>query len=59
MKLMFQTYIGPMVVSVNPFQPLPIYDAERLKEYKGAQRDSMPPHLFAVANSVTHLSYQI
>lgn len=42
-----------MIVSVNPFQPLPIYGAEDLKEYKGAQRDALPPHLFSIANSVS------
>eukprot|EP01125_Pyxidicula_operculata_P006863 TRINITY_DN2356_c0_g1_i3.p1 TRINITY_DN2356_c0_g1~~TRINITY_DN2356_c0_g1_i3.p1 ORF type:complete len:1556 (-),score=486.31 TRINITY_DN2356_c0_g1_i3:1298-5965(-) len=43
------TYIGPMIVSVNPFKHLPIYDESLIHEYLSKQRDELEPHLFAIA----------
>lgn len=45
------TYIGHVLVSVNPFRDLGIYTDEVLNSYKGKNRLEMPPHVFAIAES--------
>ncbi|KAL2754955.1 hypothetical protein ACRALDRAFT_2042781 [Sodiomyces alcalophilus JCM 7366] len=45
------TYIGHVLVSVNPFQDLGIYTDQVLESYKGKNRLEMPPHVFAIAES--------
>ncbi|KAI9866664.1 MAG: class II myosin [Trichoglossum hirsutum] len=45
------TYIGHVLVSVNPFRDLGIYTDEVLASYRGKNRLEMPPHVFAVAES--------
>ena len=46
-----QTYIGHVLISVNPFRDLGIYTEEVLASYRGKNRLEMPPHVFAVAES--------
>lgn len=45
------TYIGHVLVSVNPFKDLGIYTDEVLDSYRGRNRLEVPPHVFAVAES--------
>jgi myosin-1 len=45
------TYIGHVLVSVNPFRDLGIYTDDVLNSYKGKNRLEMPPHVFAIAES--------
>ncbi|KYK56697.1 myosin-5 [Drechmeria coniospora] len=45
------TYIGHVLVSVNPFRDLGIYTDEILQSYRGKNRLEMPPHVFAIAES--------
>ncbi|POS83387.1 myosin-1, partial [Erysiphe pulchra] len=45
------TYIGHVLVSVNPFRDLGNYTEDILNSYKGKNRLEMPPHVFAVAES--------
>ncbi|TVY33510.1 Myosin [Lachnellula occidentalis] len=45
------TYIGHVLVSINPFQDLGIYTEDVLDSYRGKNRLEMPPHVFAVAES--------
>ncbi|KHJ35989.1 putative p-loop containing nucleoside triphosphate hydrolase [Erysiphe necator] len=45
------TYIGHVLVSVNPFRDLGNYTEDVLNSYKGKNRLEMPPHVFAVAES--------
>ncbi|KAF7532329.1 hypothetical protein G7054_g8084 [Neopestalotiopsis clavispora] len=45
------TYIGHVLVSVNPFRDLGIYTDQVLESYKGKNRLEMPPHVFAIAES--------
>lgn len=56
----FYTFVGPILISINPYKwKEDIYTAENMKRYKGAHQNSVPPHVFAVADSsyrtlVTH-----
>ena len=38
-----------MLVAFNPYQSLPIYDADTIQAYQGMDMVSMDPHIFAVA----------
>jgi len=45
------TYIGSVLISVNPFKDLGIYTDEVLQKYKGKNRLEVPPHVFGIAES--------
>ncbi|KAH9261382.1 hypothetical protein BASA81_000014 [Batrachochytrium salamandrivorans] len=45
------TYIGGVLVCMNPFRPLKLYDAEHTKRYENANRVDLPPHIFAIAGA--------
>ncbi|XP_029786784.1 unconventional myosin-Ig isoform X2 [Suricata suricatta] len=56
LKLRFEkgriyTYIGEVLVSVNPYQELPLYGHEAITKYQGRELYERPPHLYAVANA--------
>ncbi|XP_010635730.1 unconventional myosin-XV isoform X1 [Fukomys damarensis] len=44
------TYIGSILVSVNPYQMFGIYGPEQVQQYSGRALGDNPPHLFAIAN---------
>ncbi|XP_075275672.1 myosin-IIIa isoform X2 [Opisthocomus hoazin] len=44
------TYVGDILIAVNPFQNLDIYSSQHSKLYIGAKRTANPPHIFAVAD---------
>lgn len=46
------TYIGHVLISVNPFQDLGIYTYENMQKYKGKNRLEVPPHVFAIAETM-------
>lgn len=46
------TYIGHVLISVNPFQDLGIYTQQTLNMYKGKNRLEVPPHVYAIAESM-------
>eukprot|EP00045_Choanoeca_perplexa_P011728 m.125476 g.125476 ORF g.125476 m.125476 type:complete len:1356 (+) comp15743_c0_seq1:127-4194(+) len=45
------TYSGLFCVVVNPYKQIPIYNEAAVAVYKGQKRESVPPHVFAVADS--------
>ncbi|KAF7303216.1 Microfilament motor [Mycena kentingensis (nom. inval.)] len=45
------TYIGAVLISVNPFRDLGIYTDETLRKYQGKNRLEVPPHVFSIAES--------
>uniref|UniRef100_A0A8C2FS25 non-specific serine/threonine protein kinase n=1 Tax=Cyprinus carpio TaxID=7962 RepID=A0A8C2FS25_CYPCA len=44
------TYVGDILIAVNPFQKTELYTPEHSKIYVGAKRTSNPPHIYAVAD---------
>ncbi|GAB5592085.1 class II myosin [Umbelopsis nana] len=48
------TYIGHVLISVNPFKDLGIYTDDVLRSYPGKNLLEMPPHVFAIAESSYH-----
>ncbi|TNN43777.1 Unconventional myosin-XV [Liparis tanakae] len=46
-----KTYIGSILVSVNPYKMYNIYGTDMLLLYKGRALGENPPHLFAIANA--------
>ncbi|SCV74210.1 BQ2448_6642 [Microbotryum intermedium] len=54
------TYIGHVLISVNPFRMLPIYTDDVLHSYRGKNRLEMAPHVYAIAESAYYhmISYK-
>ncbi|NXI34306.1 MYO3A protein, partial [Galbula dea] len=44
------TYVGDILIAVNPFRNIDIYSPQHSKLYIGAKRTANPPHIFAVAD---------
>uniref|UniRef100_A0A671VEU5 Myosin VIIBb n=1 Tax=Sparus aurata TaxID=8175 RepID=A0A671VEU5_SPAAU len=45
------TYIGSVLVAVNPYQDYPMYSGDQVKLYQGRKLGELPPHIFAIAES--------
>lgn len=49
--LCLQTYIGSILASVNPYQPIAgLYEGAAVERYRRCHLGELPPHIFAVAN---------
>ncbi|CAJ0954851.1 unnamed protein product, partial [Mesorhabditis belari] len=48
------TYIGPILVAVNPFSFFPIYNPKYARLYCSSALGSLPPHIFAIADVTYH-----
>ncbi|XP_077993002.1 unconventional myosin-Ia-like [Glandiceps talaboti] len=44
------TYIGNVVVSVNPYKKLPLYGENKILEYRGRNLYELPPHIYAISD---------
>uniref|UniRef100_A0A672NH23 non-specific serine/threonine protein kinase n=1 Tax=Sinocyclocheilus grahami TaxID=75366 RepID=A0A672NH23_SINGR len=49
-KEQIYTYVGDILIAVNPFHKTELYMPEHSKVYIGAKRTSNPPHIYAVAD---------
>ncbi|XP_018521855.1 unconventional myosin-Va [Lates calcarifer] len=47
-KLIY-TYCGIVLVAINPYESLPIYEVDIINAYSGQNMGDMDPHIFAVA----------
>lgn len=45
------TFIGEVVVSVNPYRQMDIYGKDAIDAYRGREIYENPPHLYAVADA--------
>lgn len=44
------TYIGDVVVSINPYRKFNLYTPERITEYRSRNIYELPPHIYAIAD---------
>uniref|UniRef100_A0A3Q3AGG1 Myosin motor domain-containing protein n=1 Tax=Kryptolebias marmoratus TaxID=37003 RepID=A0A3Q3AGG1_KRYMA len=45
------TYIGSVLVAVNPYKEFPIYSESQVWLYRGRKLGELPPHIYAIAES--------
>ncbi|XP_062254322.1 myosin IEb [Platichthys flesus] len=46
------TYIGAVLISVNPFKQLPYFTEREVELYQGAAQYENPPHIYALADNM-------
>nr|XP_057929823.1 unconventional myosin-If [Doryrhamphus excisus] len=45
------TYIGPVLISVNPFKQMPYFTEREVELYQGAAQYENPPHIYALTDN--------
>ncbi|XP_054905098.1 unconventional myosin-Ih [Poeciliopsis prolifica] len=53
-KDLIYTYIGTLIVSVNPYKDLDIYTKKQMDVYMGVNFFELPPHIYALADNAYH-----
>ena len=48
------TYVGSILISVNPFKFYPIYNPKYVRMYQRRRLQDLPPHIFAIADAAFH-----
>ena len=48
------TYVGSILIAVNPFKFFPIYNPKYVSMYQNTPLGELPPHIFAVADAAYH-----
>ncbi|CAL1546779.1 unnamed protein product [Lymnaea stagnalis] len=48
------TYVGSILIAVNPFKFFPIYNPKYVSMYQNKRLGDLPPHIFAVADAAYH-----
>ena len=48
------TYVGSILIAVNPFRFFPIYNPKYVDMYQNKRLAEVPPHIFAVADAAYH-----
>ncbi|XP_054858466.1 unconventional myosin-Ie [Eublepharis macularius] len=46
------TYIGSVLISVNPFKQMPYFGEKEVEMYQGAAQYENPPHIYALADNM-------
>ncbi|NXP45390.1 MYO1F protein, partial [Heliornis fulica] len=46
------TYIGPVLISVNPFKQMPYFTGREIEMYQGAAQYENPPHIYALTDNM-------
>ncbi|XP_054147148.1 unconventional myosin-If [Melozone crissalis] len=46
------TYIGPVLISVNPFKQMPYFTDREIELYQGAAQYENPPHIYALTDNM-------
>lgn len=48
------TYVGSILIAVNPFKYYPVYNPKYVGLYQNRRLGDLPPHIFAIADAAYH-----
>jgi myosin-1 len=46
------TYIGPVLIAVNPYKALPYFTEREVQQYHGSTAHELPPHIYSTAETM-------